>query len=115
MGETMNNSKTDKSMLKILEKVQNKLKEMELSCPDYETKEKLLNLIDFIEEETSDSKTIFAEMVYNKVKETRGVSSELNTYFYLLYRNLEQDKVSLEEAQKLYNMYVKEFEYYKAY
>jgi hypothetical protein len=109
----MNNSKVDKSTLKVLEKVQAKLKEIELQCIDYETKEKLSSLIDFIDGETSDSKTVFTEMIYNKVKETRGISSELNTYFYLLYRNLEQDKVSLEEAHRLYDMYVKEFEYTK--
>lgn len=109
----MNNSKIDKSTLKILEKVQAKLKEIELLCIDCEAKEKIHNLIDFIEEETSENKTFLAEMIYNKVKETRGISPELNTYFYLLYRNLEQDKVSLEEAHRLYDMYVKEFEYYK--
>lgn len=115
MGEIMNSSKIDKSALKILEKVQNRLKELEAFCIDYDTKEKIHNLIDFIEDETSENKVVLAEMIYNKVKETRGVSPELNTYFYLLYRNLEQDKVSLEEAHRLYDMYVKELDYHKFY
>jgi hypothetical protein len=106
----MDDSKSKSSTLKVLEEVKNKLSEIELYCLDYTTKEKVHNLISFIEDETTNSKTVFADMIYDKVKETHGVSSELNINFYLLYRNLQQDKISLEAARRLYDMYVKDSE-----
>lgn len=111
MGEAMCDSKNENSILKVLQEVHAKLKAIELDCTDFGTKEKIHKLINYIEEENLNSKKVLAEMIYAKVKETRSVSSELNTYFYLLYRNLEQGKVSVEEAHKLYDMYVKELIY----
>lgn len=104
----MKNLDSDSFTLKLVEKIYKELKNIEIDCSDYIVKEKLHNLIDLIEKETLENKIIFTEMIRAKVKETRGVNSELNTYFYLLYRNITEGKISMKEAQTLYDMYVKE-------
>ncbi|MBL4938041.1 hypothetical protein JK636_20220 [Clostridium sp. YIM B02515] len=105
----MSNIEAESYTLKIIEKVYAELKNIEIDCTDYIIKEKIHNLVDLVEKETLENKTIFIEMVKSKVKETRGVNSELNTYFYLLYRNLTEGRIGIKEAQTLYDMYIKEF------
>lgn len=105
----MSNNNSEVFAIQILEKVQLQLKEIEIMSTDYRVKEKVHKLLDYIDLETSNNKVEFAEMVYSKIKETKPLYPELSTYLYLLYRNLMQGKVSLQEAQGLYEMYMKEY------
>lgn len=105
----MSNNNSEVFAVQILEKVQLQLKEIEILSTDYRIKEKIHKLLDFIELETSNTKAEFAEIVHSKVKETKALYPELSTYLYLLYRNLMQGKISLQEAQSLYEMYMKEY------
>ncbi|GLC30857.1 hypothetical protein [Clostridium omnivorum] len=105
----MNNNNSEVFAIQILEKVQLQLKEIEIISTDYRIKEKIHKLLDYIDLETSNTKAEFAEMIHLKVKETKPLHPELSTYLYLLYRNLMQGKISLQEAQGLYEMYMKEY------
>lgn len=105
----MNNKNSEVFAIQILEKVQLQLKEIEILSTDYRVKEKVHKLLDYIESETSNRKADFAEVIHLKCKETKALYPELSTYLYLLYRNLMQGKVSLQEAQVLYEMYMKEY------
>lgn len=92
----------------MIKKIQNDLKEIELSCLDYSIKEKISKLLDYIEQETTNNRELFTETLLSKIKLTRGLNPELNTKLYILYRNLTNDKVSFEAARDLYEMYTKE-------
>lgn len=106
----MPNENSDNFSLKLLEKIHKDLIDVEAVCSDYDVKEKLLSIIDLIEKETSNNKVIFIDMIYSKLKETKGRNSDLNTRFYMLYRNIVEGKISMQEAQEMYDMYVKEID-----
>ena len=101
-------SNFNKLPLKLLEKIREELLDIGMSCSEYQVKEKLLNLIDLIENETSNNRMILIDMIYSKVRETKGKNSDLNARFYMLYRNLNEEKISVQEAQDMYDMYVRE-------
>lgn len=104
----MSNNNSENSALKIIERIQSELREVELMCSQHIIKEKLHKLLDYIDTEIGDNRIILADKIYTKVKETKHISPELNTNFYLLYRNLVNDKITIQEAQNIYDMYVKE-------
>jgi hypothetical protein len=106
----MNKSYSENSSIRILQKVQSQLKQIEDMGSVQEIKKEIHELLGFIEQESMENKAVLEEMIHIKIKETSGVNPEVNTYLYLLYRNLIQDKVSINEAQKLYKMYVKEYD-----
>lgn len=105
---TMNKNNDDSRVLKILKKVEEDLREIQFISGDYKVKEKISMLLEFIEEETINNKEILEKLIYNKIKETKGRSPELNTDFYLLYRKFSEGKISIQEAQRLYDSYEKE-------
>lgn len=94
--------------LKLIERIQIDLRETELVCSDYLVKEKIHNILDYIELETIDNKVILEALIKEKIKETKCVNSELNTSFYLLYRNFLEGKITIKDAQSMYVMYTKE-------
>lgn len=94
--------------LRIVEKIQSELKDMELVCKDVFIKEKIHSILEYIDQETTDNKVVLGDLIKEKIKETKGSSPEMNTNFYLLYRNFIEGRVSVKEAQILYDMYVKE-------
>ena len=104
----MKNVELESFTLKLIEKIQQELKNIDSICTDYLVNERIHNLLEFIEKETSENKGIFTEMILSKIKETRRTNPELNTDFYLLYRNVIEGKITMKEAQVLYDMYVKE-------
>lgn len=94
---------------KIIERIQQELKEIEFICADYVVKERVHKLLELIELETEENKIILLELIQDKIRETRGVNSELNTNFYLLHRKLIENKITILEAKGTYEMYTKEF------
>jgi hypothetical protein len=108
MGGFMNKNDSESSALKIIEKVQVELSEIEALCSDYILKERIRKLLEFVQSETPGYKITFSEMIYSKIQETKGLHSDLNLDFYLLYRNFVEGKTSTLEAQNLYEMYIKE-------
>lgn len=94
---------------RVLKIIQSELKDIETLNSSFEIKDRIHKLLDFIDQETLNNRTVFQEMLYSKIKETNGKNPELNTYLYLLYRNLIEDKITIQEAKKLYEMYLKEY------
>lgn len=95
--------------IRIIEKIQLELKEIEFISTEYIVKERINKLLKLIELETEENKSVLLKLIQCKISETRGVNSELNTNFYLLNRNLMENKISVMEAKATYEMYVKEF------
>jgi hypothetical protein len=104
----MDESGFNYNTLRIIEKIQVDLKEIELSCLDSLAKEKINKLLSCMEQEIKCNKSIFSEMLLQKIKQTKGMYPELNANFYILYRNFVNGKISYKDAQDIYEMYVKE-------
>lgn len=104
----MSGFEVERYSLKIIEKIEEKLRDVELSTSDYLVKEKIENIIEFIEKETKDNKFFLEEMIKNKINETRTTNPKLNTNFYMLYRNLTEGRITREEAKAIYDIYIKE-------
>lgn len=104
----MNKNAIESLSLKIVERIEDDLREIELICTDIFVKEKIHNILEYIEQETKDNKSLLEDLIKEKVKETKTWSPELNTNFYMLYRNFIDGRISVKEAQALYDMYVKE-------
>lgn len=94
--------------IRIVEEIQIELRDIEMTCPDVFVKERIHKLLEHIEQETADNETVLQDLIKARIKQTKAVSTELNTNFYMLYRNLVEGRVSAKEAQILYDMYVKE-------
>lgn len=111
MGECgrMTRNDFDSATFRIIEKTKEGLIDVEELSSIVEIKQKLRQIISFIDEETTSNKIIFSEKLYWKVKETRNSNPKLNTCLYMLYRVLMEGKVSLIEAQRMYNMYLVEY------
>jgi hypothetical protein len=109
MGGYMSGRKLNYFELEFVKKIHSQLEEMEHITSLHELKGKIHELIMFIDEETSSDKEAFEEMIYSKIKETSGVNPDLNIHLYMLYRNLTQNKITLNEAQKVYEMYLTEY------
>jgi hypothetical protein len=105
----MNNSSASFTF-KIIENIKIELKEIEKLNSASEMRNRIKKLLETIEDDTIGDKSAFLEIIYSKLKETRDINPQLNTAFYLLYRNLMEDKISILEAQKLFNMYINEYE-----
>lgn len=97
---------------KLFEKIKIELKQIEFMSSDCSVQEKVHKLLELIEGETINEKEILAALIKEKIKETKGINSELNMNFYLLYRRLVDNKITCNEAKDYYFMYKKELEYF---
>ena len=104
----MNKNNFEGLSLKLLERIQLDLREIEPICSDYFVNERIHKILEYIEKETIDNKIVLEELIKERIKETRSFNSELNTSFYFLYRNFSEGKISIRDAQSMYDMYVKE-------
>lgn len=102
-------NKSSSSLFNTLEKVYSDLDSIESASSIIEIRGKIKELISYIEEHALENPNIFNDVLLSKIKETHGVKPQLNSNLYILYRNLQQNKLSLKEAKKLYSTYLKEF------
>jgi hypothetical protein len=108
VGGAMEKNDFESIFLKLIERIQLDLRETELVCSDYLVKERIHKILDYIEIETIDNKIVLEELIKEKIKETKSLNSELNTSFYFLYRNFSAGKITIKDAQSMYDMYIKE-------
>jgi hypothetical protein len=108
-GDILNNNSASLT-LKFIEKIKIQLKEIEELNSASEMRNRIKILLKCIDDETVGDKSTFLEIIYCKLKDTKGNNPQLNTSLYLLYRNLVDDRISIQEAQKLFNMYINEYE-----
>jgi hypothetical protein len=102
--------KNSESMaFKIILRIKNELQDIEAMDSAREIKGKILDVLKFIDEDVFESKKMLLDVIHDKIKETRDRKPDLNTQLYILYRNLAEEKITPEEAQKLYEMYIMEY------
>lgn len=105
----MGNNYSEVLAFEIINKIRKELDEIYGLTSANEIRQRIHKLIMVIDDETLNNKSVVMEKIYCKVKETNGVNERLNGYLYLLYRNLEKGKISIKEAERLYNMYISEY------
>lgn len=110
MGEIMDKEHEEGFYINIIEKIHRDLKYIDSLSSVSDMKEKINEMIRFIDDETLNNKGIFEEIIGLKLKETANKNPELNTHLYILYRNLNQNKISIQEAKKIYKIYLKEYQ-----
>lgn len=90
-----------------LEKIILELVDIEKLTPDGPVKVRVNNLIENIKSVTGVNSDISLEtQILKKMRESRVNNVELHTKLYILYRNLSEERVSLEEAQGMYENYL---------
>lgn len=106
----MNDRNNDDFYINIIQKLHVDLKYIDSLSSTSEIRKKISDLINFIDDETLNNRNVFEEIINLKIKETSGTNPELNAQLYILYRNLNQNKIPLQEARRLYKIYLKEYE-----
>lgn len=88
-----------------------KLEEIKLLSSENIIKSKIDELIDELINETNlyienvNEKPI-ADIIYEKMRETKTQNPELNVRLYILYRNLNMGKISEHEARETFEKYI---------
>lgn len=72
--------------------------------------EKLLNLL---KKELNEESIPLKERILEKMKETKGIDPDMNANLYILYRNLDNEHITEQQAQELFDTYVKMESYNK--
>lgn len=88
-------------------KITSELKEMEILAVDGVVKIKIQKLLEYINSisKASDEKPC-EEMLHEKMKESKIKNPELHIKLYVLYRDLQNDKVSEYDAKRMYEDYL---------
>ncbi|MCM0650497.1 hypothetical protein NBE98_19210 [Clostridium swellfunianum] len=94
--------------IRLIEKIRMDLNEIEVYCADYFIKEKIHKIIEYIDQDTKNNRTVLADLIKEKMNETKTMNSDLNTDFYFLYRKFLDGKINIQDAQQMYDMYSKE-------
>lgn len=88
-----------------LEKIKTKLKGLKVLVRDKESINTVNEIMELLDNEMKDKDISIKEMIHNKMRETEYSNPELNFKLYILYRKLSDNKISEEEALKVYKMY----------
>lgn len=92
---------------KIYEKIISQLEDIKILTCDEMVKLKIENLIGYIKSSSEVKNEItFKDILHEKVKETQNKDPELHLKLYMLYRELENDKINVKSAQELYEAYL---------
>ncbi|SHI41337.1 hypothetical protein SAMN02745163_00207 [Clostridium cavendishii DSM 21758] len=93
-----------------LEKIQVKLKGLKVSIEDMEVKGAINEILEILYnelevKETSVKQTSVKELISEKMNATKFLDPDLNFKLYMLYRKLDENKITDEEALNVYNLY----------
>lgn len=89
-----------------VDKIQTKLRVIRLTTAEPAIKGKIEEILDIINNELNPDSMSIGEIIYNKMSESKAIDKELHVRLYMLYRKLLDDKISEEDAAKLYQLYV---------
>ncbi|KOA21357.1 hypothetical protein CLHOM_00280 [Clostridium homopropionicum DSM 5847] len=93
--------------MKTIEKIINELKEIQNLTPEDAVKYRVNNLIEILAEVTNfNSEESIEDIIYLKMKEAMSKNPDLHVKLYMLYRGLNDGKISKEEAKEMYQNYV---------
>lgn len=88
-----------------LEKIKTKLKGLKVLVRDKESINTVNEIMELLDNEMKDKNISIKEMIHKRMRETEYSNPELNFKLYILYRKLSDNKISEEEALKIYKMY----------
>lgn len=91
---------------KVFEKIKNGLKQVRIKSSEDEIKAMIDSLLYLLENKDSEEIDFnsLEDTIHNKMKTTKD--KDLNVKLYMLYRKLQDGKISEEEALKLYEIYI---------
>ncbi len=91
----------------MIEKITAELKEIEILACEQIIKIKVQKLLEYISSlNNSSSEKPFEEIIHEKMKESKIKNPELHIKLYVLYRDLQNDKVSEYDAKRRYEDYL---------
>lgn len=88
-------------------KILDELKNIEVLTSEGMTRKKVHSIVSIMENINKNiEKRPVIDIIYEKMKESKTKNPELNVRLYILYRDLQGNKVSEEKALQLYNEYL---------
>ncbi|KMT22626.1 hypothetical protein [Clostridium cylindrosporum] len=94
-----------------VKKILLELNNINLICDDNLIKDKVENIISLIKNSSDiDCEVSTLTKIYNKMQEIREVNEELHVRLYMLYRKLQDAKISEDEAQRTYIKLIRNLE-----
>lgn len=88
-----------------LEKIETKLRGLKLTVKDKEVQSEINEILELFDEGLKTKNVSLKEMIEDKMNETKFSDPEQHFKLYMLYRKLEENKITEEEALKVYELY----------
>lgn len=89
-----------------VETLQTKLRILKITSTETAVKSKVEEILNIIDSEIQEKNKSIEEIIYEKMNETKVNNKELNVKLYMLYRKLLDEKITKEDAVRLYEIYV---------
>lgn len=90
-----------------LEKMKVKLKMLKVSVEDKSAKSLIVEILEFLDNEIMFEKISVEQMIKDKMIETKVSNPDQHFKLYMLYRKLQDNKITQEEALREYEIYIK--------
>ncbi|MCY6370397.1 hypothetical protein [Clostridium ganghwense] len=91
----------------MIEKIIQELKEIEIVAAEEIVKTKVQKLVEYINSVSEIKKEkAFKDILHEKMKESKIKNPELHIKLYMLYRDLQNGKVSEHDANRMYEDYL---------
>lgn len=91
----------------ILTKIQSRAIAIKLASKDRQIIKEAEDILEIINAQLKENSLSLLEKIDKKMKETKLADPELNANLYILYRNLSDGKISEQDADALFELYVK--------
>jgi phosphotransacetylase len=95
------------------ERIRAEINMLSIICTDDVVKKRLIELSNHLNEMTNSQNINIEEMIEKKLVETKRTDKDLNASLYILYQNLKREKISVEDAKRLFEDYLRLAEYNK--
>ncbi|WP_027624852.1 hypothetical protein [Clostridium lundense] len=91
----------------ILKKIQSRAITIKLVSTDRQITKEAEEILEIINVQLKENSLSLLERIDKKMKETKLSDPELNANLYILYRNLSGGKISEQDADALFELYIK--------
>lgn len=95
------------------ERIRAEINMLSMICNDDVVKKRLIELFNHLNRITDSNEMNIEEIIEKKLMETKRTDKELNANLYILYQNLKREKISVEDAKRLFEDYLRLAEYNK--
>ncbi|KYH29731.1 MULTISPECIES: hypothetical protein [Clostridium] len=100
--------------LKNMNNLINELIKIKFSCYDENIRNSIESLIEFINVDILNNKDIkerLLDQIHDKMVEVKTINEDLNASLYILYQELKNDRISIQEAVDRFEVILKTTEY----